>query len=68
MGRNHILFKLDFGENSPVKRSLEMNWFAFSQNIVSSVPNPSAHILDQVVLLCISISVAQFHIIFWFLV
>jgi hypothetical protein len=68
MGRNHILFKLDFGENSPAKRSLEMNWFGFSQNIVSSVPNPSAHILDQVVLLCISISVDQFHIIFSFLV
>jgi len=68
MGKNHILFKLDFGENSLVKKSLEMNWFAFSQNIVSSVPNPNAHILDQVVLLCISISVTQFHIIFWLLV
>jgi hypothetical protein len=68
MGRNHILLKSDFGENSPLKKSLQMNWFAFSQNIVSSVPNPSAHILDQVVLLCMSTSVAQFHIICWFLV
>jgi hypothetical protein len=48
-GRNHIPFKLDFGENSPVNKSLEKNWFAFSQNIVSSVPNPRAHILNQVV-------------------
>jgi len=45
-----------------------MNWFAFSQNILPIVANPSAHILDQVVLLCITTSVAQFHIIFWFLV
>jgi hypothetical protein len=45
-----------------------MNWFAFSQNILSIVPNPRADILDQVVLLCISTSVAQIHIIFWFLV
>jgi hypothetical protein len=45
-----------------------MNWFAFLQNILSIVGNPSAQILDQVMLLCISTSVAQIHIIFWFLV
>jgi hypothetical protein len=50
------------------KKSLQMNWFAFSQNILPIVANPSAHILVQVVFLCISTSVAQFDIIFWFLV
>jgi len=45
-----------------------MNWFAFSQNLLPIVANPSAHILDQLVLLGISTSVAQFHIIVWFLV
>jgi hypothetical protein len=66
MGRNHILLKLDFGENSLTKKSLQMNWIAFSQNILSIVPNPSAHILDQVVLLCISTSVANFTSYFGF--
>jgi hypothetical protein len=68
MGQNHIIFKLDFGKNSPVKKSQQTNWFAFSQSILPTVANPSAHILDQVVCVCISSSVAQFHIIFWFLV
>ncbi len=68
MGQNHILFKLDFGKNSPVKKLLQTNWFAFSQSILPTVANPSAHILGQVVCLCISSSVAQSHIIFWFLV
>jgi hypothetical protein len=64
MGRNHIHFKLDFGENAPVKKSLQMNWFAFQHFVYCS----KSHILDQVVLLCISTSVAQIQIIFWFLV
>jgi hypothetical protein len=68
MGRNHILFKLDFRDNLPITKSLQMNWFAFLQNILFIVRNPSAQILDQVVLLCTSTSVAQIHIIFWFLV
>jgi hypothetical protein len=40
-----------------------MNWFAFSQNILPVVANPSGHILDQVVLLCISTSVISHDIL-----
>jgi len=63
-----IFFRLKLGENSPVKQSLQLNWFAFSQTVFPILTNFSAHILNQIVLLCIGNSVAQFHIVFWFLV
>ncbi len=44
MGENHILFKLDFGKNSPVTKSLQTNWFAFSQSILPTVANPCPHL------------------------
>jgi hypothetical protein len=66
MEQNHILFKLDFGEYLPVKKSLQTNWFPFSQSIQPIFANPSAHILDRVVFLCISTSVPNFTSYFGF--
>ncbi len=55
-------------KNSWVEKSVPNELVCIFSNSLPILANPSAHILDEVVLLCISPSVAQFHIIFWFLV
>jgi hypothetical protein len=67
-GKKSYSFQVGLSWQFANNKSLQMNWFAFLQDILSIVGNPSAQILDQVVLLCISTSVAQIHIIFCFLV
>jgi len=61
-------FAFDFGENSRVEKSLPMNWFEFWENILHILANPSAHILDQVVLLCNSTSVISHDILVFSLI